>query len=101
MDFLKIRKQIYETGFDDFYQAGFPNRFSKMNVVAISRQLNKQFWICVDGGYHIKDSYYIAYRPLDDTAASLKRVNCKNQKEVVDELKKIADEIMKVKSEAA
>lgn len=93
MDFLKIRKQIYATGFDEFHQAGSPSIFHKMNVVAESRVLNKQYWICVDGGYGVKDSFYIAFRPLDDTSAHTERIYCKNQTEVVNELKKIALQI--------
>lgn len=93
MEFLKIKKQIYETGFDEFHQAGSPNKFGKMNVVAESKKLNKQFWICVQGGYTVKDTFYIAFRPLDNTKAKTERIYCKNQTEVVNELKKIAEQI--------
>ena len=31
--YLKIRKAVYEAGFDEFYQAGSVNRFHKMNIV--------------------------------------------------------------------
>lgn len=45
MKYLGIKKKIHGIGFDDFYQAGYPNKFHPMNLVAISRVLNKQFWI--------------------------------------------------------
>lgn len=51
MKFLRIFKKIHEVGFDEFHQAGYPSIFSKMNIVAESKVLNKQFWICVDGGF--------------------------------------------------
>lgn len=99
MEFLKIKKQIYETGFDEFYQAGSPNKFGKMNVVAESKKLNKQFWICVEGGYMVKDTFYIAFRPLDNTKAKTERIYCKNQTEVVNELKRIAEQIKETKND--
>lgn len=97
MDFLKIRKKIHETGFDEFYQAGTPNKFSKMNVVAISKNLNKQFWICVEGGYTVKDTFFIAFRPLDNTKAKTERIYCDNQASVVSELAKISEQIKNIK----
>lgn len=97
MDFLKIRKQIHKTGFDEFYQAGTPNKFSKMNVVAESKKLNKQFWICIEGGYMVKDTFYIAFRPLDNTKAMTERIYCKNQTDVISELSKISEQIKSIK----
>lgn len=41
--YLKIRKAIYETGFDDFCQAGGISRFHKMNIVAESAALDTRF----------------------------------------------------------
>ena len=93
MEFLRIKEQIHKTGFDEFYQVGMPNKFSKMNVVAESKKLNKQFWICVEGGYMVKDTFFIAFRPLNNTNAKTERIYCKNQTEVVTELKKIAVQI--------
>ena len=98
MNFLKIREQIHKTGFDEFYQAGTPNKFSKMNVVAISKALNKQFWICVGGGYRVKDTFFIAFRPLDNTKATTKRIYCDNQASVVSELVKISEQIKEIQN---
>ena len=40
--FKKIEKKIFEVGFNEFYQAGSPNMFSPLNIVASSKALNKQ-----------------------------------------------------------
>ena len=93
MDFLKIRKQIHETGFDEFYQAGTVNKFHKLNIVGVSKALNKQFWICVDGGFTVKDTFFIAFRPLDNTKAGTERIYCNTQAGIVAELKKISEQI--------
>ncbi len=91
--YLKIRKQLAVTGFDEYYQAGNPTRFSKMNVCAESRVLNKRYWICIDGGYQTAEVYYIAFRALDNSNEPSQRIYCKNQDDVVDELKKIQEQI--------
>lgn len=93
MEFSKIKNELWEVGFDDFYQAGSTSKFHKMNIVAISKKLNMQYWICVDGGYCCKDEFYISYRPLDDIRAKSERIECKNQSEVVAELRKISEQI--------
>ena len=62
--YLKIRKALHEAGFDEFYQAGSVNRFHKMNIVCDSCILGKRFWVCIGGGYGVKDELYIVSRDL-------------------------------------
>lgn len=95
--YLKIRKAIHEAGFDEFYQAGNVNHFSKMNIVAESAVLNIRFWICIDGGYGVKDKFYIARRNLsaDDPA---ERTYYNNQEELAAALSEIGDEIRQKKA---
>lgn len=93
MKYLRIFKKIHETGFDEFYQAGYPDIFNKMNIVAVSKVLNKQFWICISGGFRGKDLYYIASRPLDNTNAECVRDYCENQSEIVEKLEEIRIQI--------
>ena len=93
MKYQKIFRVIHSVGFDEFYQAGFPNRFNKVNVIAISKILNRQYWICVDGGYCCTDEFYICHRPLDNINARTQRIKCKNQEDVCEHLKIICDEI--------
>ena len=93
MEFSKIKNEIWKVGFDYFCQAGMPNKFHKMTIVAESKKLNLQFWICVEGGYYCKDEFYIAWRRLDDIKAETSRKYCKNQSEVVLYLKEIAERI--------
>lgn len=93
MEFSKIKNELPKVGFDNFYQAGTVNKFHKMNIVATCKKLNMQYWICVDGGYYCKDEFRISYRPLDDIMAESKEIECKNQSEVVAELKKISEQI--------
>lgn len=99
MKYSKILKKIHETEFDCFYQAGCPNRFSKMNIVAKSKALNMQFWICIDGGYRCKDTYYIASRPLNDTKTAAKRYYCEKQSDMVQRLDDIKNQIRIKKKE--
>lgn len=93
MEFSKIKNELPKVGFDDFYQAGSINKFHKMNVVAISKKLNIQYWICIDGGYYCKNEFYISYRQLDNIRAKSERIECKNQSEIVAELRKISEQI--------
>lgn len=95
--FKKIEKKIFEVGFDEFYQAGSPNMFSPLNIVATSKVLNKQFWVCVDGGYGCKNNFYIAYRDLDNTKMGTDRIKCINQTDVVEKLNNIQFEIITTK----
>lgn len=60
-----------------------------MNIVAESRALNLQFWICVDGGYGVSETYHISERPLDNYNAPTKRSNFRTQAEVVAGLEQI------------
>lgn len=62
--YLKIRKAVCEAGFDEFYQAGTVNRFHKMNIVCESHILGKRIWVCIGGGYGVKDELYIVCRDL-------------------------------------
>ena len=75
MRFPGIRQKLYQVGFDDFYQAGSISRFHPMNIVAESRSLNLQFWVCADGGYGVSETYHISERPLDDCNAPTKRTD--------------------------
>lgn len=101
MKYLGIKKKIHEIGFDDFYQAGYPNKFHPMNVVAISRVLNKQFWIRVEGGY-VPESYVLSHRPLDNVRASSSTVRFKRQRQLIEALDKVQQEIQKkIESEGA
>lgn len=93
MEFSKIRNYLWKVGFDDFCQAGSVSKFHKMNIVAESKKLNMQYWICVDGGYNCPDEFYILFRPLDNINAKSEIIYCKSQTEVVAELKKIAERI--------
>ena len=89
MRFLGIIKKLHQVGFDDFYQAGSTNRFHPMNIVAESRVLNLQFWVCVDGGYSCPETYHISERALNDYKAPTKRVNYRNQTEIIAGLEQI------------
>lgn len=60
-----------------------------MNIVAESRVLNLQFWICADGGYGVLETYHISERPLDNYRAPVKRTNFRTQAEVLDGLEQI------------
>lgn len=95
--YLKIRKAIHEAGFDEFYQAGDVNNFSKMNIVAESAVLNIRFWICIDGGYGVKDEFYIARRNLSADGPD-KRTYYKNQGEIAAAINAIGDEIRQKKA---
>lgn len=104
MRFLGIIGKLYEVGFDNFSQAGSTNKFHPMNIVAESRVLNLQFWICVDGGYREPETYHISERALDDYNAPTKRVDCKTQAEVIAGLEQIRlriAEAVRLKNEAA
>jgi hypothetical protein len=79
MEFAKIKKKLFEVGFDEFYQAGSVNKFHLMNIVAKSSVTNKQYWICVDGGYRCEESFHISHRDIDNSKALNKRIDCKNQ----------------------
>lgn len=70
-----------------------------MNIVAESKVLNKQFWVCISGGYGCKDLYYIASRPLDNTKAETVRDYCRNQSEMLDKLEEIRVQIAEKKLE--
>lgn len=96
--YLKIRKAVYEAGFDEFYQAGCVNRFHKMNIVAESAVLGKRFWFCVDGGYSVKDDLYIAIRDLNTNAPD-ERVYCKSQEDMAGRIKDISKQIAAAKAE--
>lgn len=89
MRFPNIIEKLFQVGFDDFHQAGSTSRFHPMNIVAESRILNLQFWVCVDGGYGVSETYHIAERPLDDYRAPTKQVNFRTQAEVVAGLEQI------------
>lgn len=97
--YLKIRKAIHAAGFDEFSQLGGVNQFHKMNIVAESTVLNMRFWICIVGGYGVKDEFYISRRKLsaDDPT---KRTNYKNQEEMAVAINEIGDEIMQKKARA-
>lgn len=95
--YLKIRKAIYETGFDDFCQAGGISRFHKMNIVAESAALDTRFWICIDGGYRRADSFHIASRRIS-TGKSDDIIRCASQQEIVAQLHVIRDRIQSTRT---
>jgi len=95
--FNKIIKKLNEVGFDEFYQAGVPNKFNPLNIVATSKVLNKQFWISVDGGYRCENSFHISYRELNNMKAKTNRIDCKNQTDIVNKLNDIQLNIMNIK----
>lgn len=97
MRFAGIRQKIFQVGFDDFYQAGSTSRFHPMNIVAESRILNLQFWVCVEGGYGVSETYHISERPLDNYHAPTQRINFKTQVEVIAGLEQIRQRIAAVK----
>ena len=87
--FNKIEKKLFEVGFDEFYQAGSKSIFHPLNIVATSKILNKQFWICVSGGYRCENTFHISFRELNNIKANSDRIDCKNQSDMVDELNNI------------
>lgn len=95
--YLKIRKAIHEAGFDEFSQCGSVNRFHKMNIVCDSHALNKRFWVCVDGGYGVKDEFHISCRDLGKNGAD-ERYDYKNQEEMVAAIRSIGIEIKKAQA---
>ncbi len=97
MRFPGIKQKLYQVGFDDFYQAGSISRFHPMNIVAESRSLNLQFWVCADGGYGVSESYHISERPLNNYMAPAKRTNFRTQAEVVTALEGIRLRIVEAK----
>ena len=94
MRFPGIRQKLYQVGFDDFYQAGSISRFHPMNIVAESRSLNLQFWVCADG---VSETYHISERPLDDCNAPTKRTDFRTQAEVIAGLEQIRLRIAEAK----
>ena len=96
MAYQMIINKLHIVGFDEYYQAGSTSIFHPLNIVAKSKILDKQYWICVDGGYRCPTSYYIAHRDLSNTHAPTKRIKCKNQSEIVEQLDKIQSEIKNI-----
>lgn len=92
--YLKIRKALHEAGFDEFYQAGGVDRFSKMNVVAESQALGMRFWFCIGGERGTRDEYYIVTRKLGTNEPD-KRIYCKNQQEMANRIRDIGETIAK------
>lgn len=78
-----IIMKLRQIGFDEFYQAGSRNRFHPLNIVAESRILNLQFWICAEGGYNVAETYHIASRSLDDVRSPTERTDFKTQTELI------------------
>ncbi len=97
MRFAGIRQKIYQVGFDDFHQAGTISRFHPMNIVAESKILNLQFWVCVEGGDGVSETYHISERPLDNYHAPTKRINFRKQAEVIAGLEQIRQRIADAK----
>ena len=97
--FHAVKAAVIRAGFDEYYQAGWPNKFHRMNIAATSKVLNLQYWVCITGGYG-PEEHYIAYRALDNIMAPSKRINCKNQKEMCSVLDSIKAEIADAKQAA-
>ncbi|HEY5588848.1 MAG TPA: hypothetical protein VIK86_07835 [Candidatus Paceibacterota bacterium] len=94
--YLKIRKRLFDVGFDEFNQAGIPSLFDPMNIVAISKALNKKYWISVTSGYRCPESFSISFRELNNIKAEGTRIICKNQDGIIEQLNKIRDDIQLV-----
>ncbi len=101
MRFSEIKKMLYQVGFDDFHQAGSISRFHPMNIVAESRILNLQFWVCVDGGYGVSETYHISERQLDNCNAPAKRTDFRTQAEMISGLEQIQLRIVEAKRQKA
>ena len=97
MPYQKIVNKLHEVGFDEFYQAGSASVFHPLNVVATSKITNKQYRICIDGGYRCPESFHISYRELGTARAKVTRIPCKNQSEIVEQLGTIQVEIKSLK----
>lgn len=95
--YLKIRKAVCEAGFDEFYQAGTVNRFHKMNIVCESRILGKRFWVCIGGGYGVKDELYIVCRNLSQGGQE-ERTYYGTQEEMAKAICDIGKQIMAAKA---
>ena len=98
MRFLGIRKKIYAVGFDDFCQAGSISIFHPMNIVCTRHVLNLQFWVCVDGGYRTRETYYISSRKLDDIRAPTEYTQFRTQTELIAGLEDIRQRIAAAKA---
>lgn len=94
--YLKIRKALYEAGFDAFHQAGSVNRFHKMNIVCESWALASRFWICVDGGYSAKDEFFIVRRRLPENGPD-ERTYYNSQEKMAAAINEIGNEIKRLK----
>ena len=68
--YLKIRKALHEAGFDEFHRAGSVSQFHKMYVVVESAVLGMRYWFCVDGGYTVKDEFFIIRKSWPGTVPS-------------------------------
>lgn len=87
--FQMILKKLREVGFDEYYQAGSTSKYHEMNIVCVSKALNRQYWISKSFG-----KYQVIYRDdLSNSKNRSVRMECKNQTEVVNRLSEIAEEI--------
>ena len=94
--YLKIRKALHKAGFDDFHQAGSVSRFHKMNIVCESCALAARFWVCIDGGYGVKDKFFIARRKLPESGPD-ERTYYNSQEEMAAAIGEIGNEIKRAK----
>ena len=93
MKYNKIINKLHAVGFDEFYQAGTTSRFHPLNIVAINRTTNTQYWICVDGGYRCPESFHIEYRKVNSINFPPNRTYYQNQTAIVEALDGIQQEI--------
>lgn len=95
--YLKIRKAVHEAGFDEFFQAGGTNRFHKMFIVCRSDILSRLFWVGIEGGYGVKDEFYIASQDIARTKPE-ERTTYKTQEEMASAIQGIGKQISAAKA---
>jgi hypothetical protein len=88
--FTKIINKLVTVGFDEYHQAGTPNKYHEINLVCTSKLLNRQYWITKSFG-----NFTVIYTDGLENISKLKqhRIPCKNQTEVIKVLEAIKEEI--------
>lgn len=89
--FAKIIGKVSSVGFDEFHQAGSPNKYHELNLVCISKQLNRQYWVTKSFG-----NFTVIYTNGLENISKLKqhRIPCRNQTEVLNVLDQVKNEIV-------
>ena len=60
-----------------------------MNIVAESRVLNLQFWVCADGGYGVSETQHIPESTLYACTAQTQQINFTTQPDLLTGLAQI------------